>query len=96
VDPETVARFDPCDRDRIVEIARLFPVDGDRRQVAKVAPVPAHRGGYLLGDDVGLAERGRGEFHGELVLLDDHLGVNAGSPTDDGRFCLPGGLPRIG
>ena len=47
--PEAVPGLDLLDGDGVVEVARFFAVDGDRRQVPQVVPALAHGSGHLLG-----------------------------------------------
>ena len=78
MDPEPPAAADLLDGDGVVEVPGLFSVDGDRRQVPKVAPALAKGRGHFLGDHRRLGKCRAGERYREFVLLNDELGIDPG------------------
>ncbi len=76
-EPEVPVR-QPIDRDRVVEIARVFAVDGDRRPVAEVGPAPAVALAHAGAQPAGLGNRVLTVFVRQVVLVDDDGRVDAG------------------
>jgi hypothetical protein len=65
------------DRDRVVEIARVFPIDGDGDDVAKIGSATDVAIRYRPAEPHRFGHRFVGVRVGDTVLADDDLGVDA-------------------